>query len=183
MIRIGKRTRVSVPLSDGSRVTVPGYTLEGSGLVVHRAPGDPRSEWRVTHTASGMRLPRDFGTRESARASVDYLFRVVPDAAAIMDRIASRSQRDGEGQRLADAWREATDGVAFDRFAAIRREIRDRFGDWDSLSAQVLSDIGATEDGWDYSGDTLTCPHGHRIEDDGRCPSGCVSPFVAAGII
>lgn len=181
MIRIGKRTRVSVPLSDGSRVTVPGYTLEGSGLVVHRAPGDARSGWRVTHAASGLRLPSEFATREGARAALEYVFAVVPDASGIMDRIASRSQRAGESQRLADVWRVAIGGASLDPFAALRREIRDRFGDWDSASRAVLADIGA--DGWDYSGDVLTCPHGHMIEDDGRCPSGCVSPFVAAGII
>lgn len=185
MVKIGKRTEISVPLSDGSRVTVPGYVVtgDGSGLVIHRAPGDARSGWRVTHAASGLRLPSEFATREGARAALEYVFVVVPDASGIMDRIASRSARAGESQRLADAWREAIGGAPLDPFAALRREIRDRFGDWDALSASVLSDIGAADDGWTYAGDVLTCPHGHMIEDDGRCPSGCVSPFVAAGII
>lgn len=30
---------------------------------------------------------------------------------------------------------------------------------------------------------TLTCPHGHRIEQDGRCPKGCVSPLREMGLI
>ncbi|MDP3889853.1 hypothetical protein [Nocardioides sp.] len=30
---------------------------------------------------------------------------------------------------------------------------------------------------------TLTCPHGHTIEQDGRCPTGCVSPLRAMGLI
>ena len=185
MIQIGKRTEISVPLSDGSRVPVSGYSVTGggSGLVIHRAPGDARGGWRVTHAASGLRLPSEFATREGARAALDYVFAVVPDASEVMDRIASRSQRAGESQRLADVWREAIGGASLDPFAALRREIKDRFGDWDALSARVLSDIGATDDGWTYAGDVLTCPHGHHIEDDGRCPSGCVSPFVAAGIM
>lgn len=30
---------------------------------------------------------------------------------------------------------------------------------------------------------TLVCPHGHTIEQDGRCPAGCVSPLRATGLI
>lgn len=29
----------------------------------------------------------------------------------------------------------------------------------------------------------LECPHGNVIEQDGRCPDGCVSPLRAAGLI
>lgn len=29
----------------------------------------------------------------------------------------------------------------------------------------------------------LTCPHGHVIEQDGTCPSGCVSPLIPAELI
>jgi len=29
----------------------------------------------------------------------------------------------------------------------------------------------------------LECPHGHVIEQDGRCPEGCVSPLISAGLI
>lgn len=29
----------------------------------------------------------------------------------------------------------------------------------------------------------LICPHGHTIEQDGRCPEGCVSPLRELGII
>lgn len=41
---------------------------------------------------------------------------------------------------------------------------------------------------WEYEygfgGDgNLTCPHGHTIEQDGRCPEGCVSPLVSQGLI
>ncbi len=29
----------------------------------------------------------------------------------------------------------------------------------------------------------LICPHGHLIEQDGRCPEGCVSPLLTMGLI
>lgn len=29
----------------------------------------------------------------------------------------------------------------------------------------------------------LECPHGHVIEQDGRCPDGCVSPLIGLGLI
>lgn len=30
---------------------------------------------------------------------------------------------------------------------------------------------------------TLICPHGDVIEQDGRCPDGCVSPMITLGLI
>lgn len=30
---------------------------------------------------------------------------------------------------------------------------------------------------------TLVCPCGHTIEQDGRCPDGCVSPLRTMGLI
>lgn len=37
-------------------------------------------------------------------------------------------------------------------------------------------------EGWETDGmgldSLLTCPHGHEIEQDGRCPKGCVSPLA-----
>lgn len=47
----------------------------------------------------------------------------------------------------------------------------------------------ALPDGWDIHDRNmgmdclLVCPHGHVIEQDGRCPSACVSPLIAAGLI
>jgi hypothetical protein len=42
-------------------------------------------------------------------------------------------------------------------------------------------------DGWELEGDDLdgllVCPHGSKIEMDGRCPLGCVSPLRTAGLI
>lgn len=32
-------------------------------------------------------------------------------------------------------------------------------------------------------GDTLICPHGHEIEQDGKCPDGCVSILLRMGLI
>lgn len=29
----------------------------------------------------------------------------------------------------------------------------------------------------------LICPHGERVEQDGRCPEGCVSPLRLLGMI
>lgn len=37
---------------------------------------------------------------------------------------------------------------------------------------------------WTVGGDgVLVCPHGHRVEDDGKCPDGCTSPLRRAGLI
>ena len=38
-------------------------------------------------------------------------------------------------------------------------------------------------DGWSGNDVTLTCPHGHLIEHDGRCPDGCESPLMGMGLI
>ena len=51
----------------------------------------------------------------------------------------------------------------------------------------VLDDL-LPED-WDHNAGTygmsftLTCPHGHMIEQDGTCPEGCVSPLIEEGLI
>jgi len=47
---------------------------------------------------------------------------------------------------------------------------------------EVLAGLGA--DDWLADGDDLLiCPHGSTIELDGRCPDGCVSPLISAGLI
>lgn len=51
----------------------------------------------------------------------------------------------------------------------------------DEHYAEILEQLGAT--GWDYAAGCLVCPCGDRIEDDGSCPQGCISPFVLAGMI
>ena len=44
-------------------------------------------------------------------------------------------------------------------------------------------------EGWQHNAEyfgedfTLTCPHGHEIEQDGTCPEGCVSPLIELGLI
>lgn len=43
-------------------------------------------------------------------------------------------------------------------------------------------------DGWDLADPSdpfygLTCPHGHAIEIDGRCPDGCESPIRTRGLV
>jgi hypothetical protein len=54
---------------------------------------------------------------------------------------------------------------------------------------EMLDELaGMLPDGWElddtYGLDfTLVCPHGHTIEADGRCPSGCVSPLRGMGLI
>ncbi len=47
--------------------------------------------------------------------------------------------------------------------------IADLFPDWET-------------DGFGDSSN-LICPHGHTIEQDGRCPEGCVSPLIQMGMI
>lgn len=39
--------------------------------------------------------------------------------------------------------------------------------------------------GWEVGsyGDTLICPHGSEVEQDGGCPDGCLSPLLALGLI
>jgi len=37
-------------------------------------------------------------------------------------------------------------------------------------------------DGYGLSS-VLICPHGHRVEQDGNCPDGCVSPLKEVGMI
>lgn len=55
--------------------------------------------------------------------------------------------------------------------------------------SDLLAEIeGLLPAGWElddtYGLDfTLVCPHGHTIEQDGRCPAGCVSPLRALGVI
>lgn len=58
------------------------------------------------------------------------------------------------------------------------------------IMQEVLDSTGATEQGWElesegtYGLDTLLiCPHGHTIEQNGRCPEGCISPLRTAGLI
>lgn len=42
----------------------------------------------------------------------------------------------------------------------------------------------ALPDGWDWEGRTLLrCPHGQRVELDGECPEGCVSPIKRMGMV
>lgn len=44
-------------------------------------------------------------------------------------------------------------------------------------------------EGWEHDAQTygyeftLVCPHGHNIEQDGKCPDGCESPLMDAGWI
>lgn len=44
--------------------------------------------------------------------------------------------------------------------------------------------VEAADGDWQVGRDgTITCPCGHRIEDDGECPNGHVSPLRDAGLI
>ena len=37
---------------------------------------------------------------------------------------------------------------------------------------------------WEVGRDgVFVCEHGVRVEDDGRCPNGCESPMLQAGMI
>ena len=50
------------------------------------------------------------------------------------------------------------------------------------MSWKILEEI--LPDGWIVEDDAvLICPHGHRIEYDGKCPEGCVSPLREMGMI
>ena len=177
MITLGKRAEFDIATSTGIPETVKGYPLTGeaTGLAMHKS----RYGWVITHLESGMRMPDYFRTREIAREACATLLAVVPDALEIMGRIASRSTSTGDGQRLRDGWDAARAGGKTSAYAIIRAQIAEHFaGDFDDLASQTLEDIGATAEGWEYRDDCLYCPCGYAIEDDGRCPSGCVSPLV-----
>ena len=50
------------------------------------------------------------------------------------------------------------------------------------MKRQALEALGADE--WQVSHDgVLVCPCGRRVEDDGQCPDGHVSPLRGAGMI
>jgi hypothetical protein len=53
--------------------------------------------------------------------------------------------------------------------------------DYEDLLESILPE------GWETDGygldSCLICPHGYTIEQDGRCPEGCVSPLRELGMI
>jgi hypothetical protein len=56
--------------------------------------------------------------------------------------------------------------------------------DMSAMKDEVLRRYGFEDKGWTTDGlGTFVCPHGHRIEDDGRCTEGCVSPMLQMGVI
>jgi hypothetical protein len=49
------------------------------------------------------------------------------------------------------------------------------------MKRQVIQNM---DNEWTVSGDgVLVCPCGQRVEDDGKCSSGHVSPMVKKGLI
>lgn len=53
-----------------------------------------------------------------------------------------------------------------------------------SMKEKFLEKTGKLDEGWSVSpGGVLVCPCGYRIEDDGGCPNGHVSPLKGFGII
>lgn len=56
------------------------------------------------------------------------------------------------------------------------------FDEFEDLLAELLPAGWEYESGYGMDG-LLTCPHGHQIEQDGRCPEGCVSPLRSLGLI
>lgn len=188
-VSVGKRITVSAAMPDG-RVDVSGYVLDGTGerfAVTHPVDGRGRA-WRVTHVQSGLRLPGDgFTTRDAAARAVGVWLDACPEACEVADAMGSGSRSLRASQRVAEAWRaaigEGPSVSTLDPYAGIRAEIRERFGSWEDATRDVLADIGALEDGWTYDADTLRCPCGYLVEDDGACPSGHVSPLRAAGLV
>jgi len=56
--------------------------------------------------------------------------------------------------------------------------------DTSNMKDEVLLRYGFEDNGWTTDGfGTFVCPHGYRIEDDGRCSEGCVSPMLQLGVI
>lgn len=54
-----------------------------------------------------------------------------------------------------------------------------------TMAAEFLSLFPQyVDEGWTTDGiDMLICPCGNRVEDDGECPEGCVSPMLQEGMI
>ena len=52
----------------------------------------------------------------------------------------------------------------------------------EELIEELLPEDWEYEHGYGSDGN-LICPHGHTIEQDGRCPEGCVSPLVRLDLI
>lgn len=189
-VSVGKRVTVSAVTREG-RVDVSGYVLDGTGgrfAVTRPVTRGRRSVWNITHIESGLRLPGfGFGTRDDAARAVNAWLTLVPDALELADRIGAGASIGADASRLADGWQRVitlgASAAALDPYAGIRAEIRERFGSWEDATRDVLADIGALEDGWEYSGDALRCPCGYLVEDDGVCPSGHVSPLRAAGLV
>ena len=52
-----------------------------------------------------------------------------------------------------------------------------------SMLRKMLDAMGIED--WEVNGigDTLICPCGWEIEQDGECPDGCKSPLLDAGMI
>lgn len=151
---------VSVPVSGGTRQDVRAWPV-GDGMAVTVAVSG--RGYVVTHAASGLRMPGDpFRTITEAKDAWHALLAVVPDAVTVSARVADGTATSADVRRVADAWRGVLYGVPV------------------SMSDTLA---GMLPDGWDGDMDTLTCPCGHVIEHDGVCPSGCVSPLRALGVI
>lgn len=48
------------------------------------------------------------------------------------------------------------------------------------IRQELAAQIGG---GWSADNGMFRCPCGHRIEDDGQCPNGCISPMRQMGLI
>ena len=52
---------------------------------------------------------------------------------------------------------------------------------YDDIIEEILPE-GWSTDGYGIDS-MLECPHGYTIEQDGRCPEGCISPLRLMGLI
>lgn len=158
---------VMVARSDGSRVSVDAWSITGSAcLVVTRALVG--KGYRVTHPASGMCMPGEsFPTIDRAAGAWRRMLLHVPKANELAFHAASGTLTDAERAEMAHAWRQVL-GVP-------------PVPPPPSSMSDVLRDM--LPEGWSGDLDVLECPCGYTIEHDGRCPSGCVSPLLVAGVI
>lgn len=137
------------------------YTSGVPGLVVHRKYGD--RGWGLTHRPSGYLV-----TNES--------FRTRADAVSVAKRLAG----------LTD-WAQPSDQLG--NMQALGQRVRETIYAGLYATGPVRESVveSILPDGWELEGDDLdgllVCPHGDKIEMDGVCSKGCVSPLRTAGLI